>query len=96
MNLVIPVRKGGLGNQMFQVAAALVVSKTQNKEIVIPQEMPHIHNTQNLDYHETVFQGFEHFPIPIDAIVLESLKNQSFTVYPGEPGFEVWDPMYQE
>lgn len=94
MNLVIPVRKGGLGNQMFQVAAALVVSKTQNKEIVIPQEMPHIHNTQNLDYHETVFQGFEHFPIPIDAIVLESLKNQSFTVYPGEPGFEVWDPMY--
>lgn len=96
MNVVLPVRKGGLGNQMFQVAAAMVVAKEQQKSIVLPREMPHKHNTLQLEYEESIFQHIEHhLPIALDANVLFTLQQEGFTLYPGEPGFESWSPDYQ-
>lgn len=93
MNLVIPVRKGGLGNQMFQVAAALIYSKETGKQVVLPLEQKHIHKVHPRPYEESIFNGFSTLAYPIDQGVLEILSENGFTVYPGEPGFEQWNPI---
>jgi hypothetical protein len=91
MEIVIPVRKGGLGNQMFQVAAALIVSKETGKQVVLPQELPHIHNVFQLDYSQTVFQSIQdRLPFNLTGDHLQLLLHQGFWIYPGEPGFEPW------
>jgi hypothetical protein len=94
MDIVIPVRKGGLGNQMFQVAAGLIVAKEQSKTLVLPDEMPHIHNKEKIDYRDSIFKGFEQIQVSLDAFRLQKLGQMGFTIYPGEPGFEIWDPLY--
>lgn len=91
MEIVIPVRKGGLGNQLFQVAAGLIVHYTSGKQVVLPEAMSHIHSQQK--YEETIFRNFkERLSFPVDAFVLEGLERQGFHVYPGEPEFEHWSP----
>lgn len=92
MEVVIPVRKGGLGNQLFQVAAGLAVHFETGKHIVLPQALPHIHSTAK--YEESVFQGIPNrIPHPIDDQAVERLQQQGFLVYPGSPGFEPWSPV---
>ena len=90
MTYVLPVRKGGLGNQLFQVAAALVYADETEREILMPLEQPQIHNT-GIDYRESVFKEF---PTRIDRVIdgtaIEQLVSFGFSVYPGEPGFEPW------
>jgi hypothetical protein len=91
MEIVIPVRKGGLGNQLFQVAAALILEYSSNKQVVLPKAMPHIHSKAK--YEETIFRHFQnHLNFTVDSFVLEFLKQKGFEVYPGEPGFEEWSP----
>lgn len=91
MEIVIPVRKGGLGNQLFQVTAGLIVEFTTGKQLVLPKAMFHIHSTQQ--YEDSIFQNFsQRLAIPADAFVLEALKQQGFILYPGEPEFEPWSP----
>ena len=93
MNLVLPVRKGGLGNQMFQVTAALIVSQETGKELVIPREQSHIHNPLKLAYEETVFRSiYQRMQCVLDDTTIYALKQHGFSVYPGEPGFEDWNP----
>ena len=93
MKLVFPVRKGGLGNQMFQIAAALVVHKEEGHTVVLPEEMPHIHNKFHLNYRKTIFQGFAHeIAVPLDSFAIQKLEREGFLTYPGEPGFEPWSP----
>lgn len=93
MEIVIPVRKGGLGNQMFQVTAALIIAKETGKEVVLPKEQPHIHNTFQLHYEETVFKSIlQRLQVPVDDYAINTLKQQGFWIYPGEPGFEAWFP----
>ena len=89
MSFVLPVRKGGLGNQMFQVAAAIVYAKETDHEVLIPLEQSQIHNT-GLDYRDSVFQGFAQIDRIIDGQAIEQLKAAGFLQYPGEPGFEHW------
>lgn len=94
MEHVLVVRKGGLGNQMFQVAAGLVYGKRTGKQVVLPREMKHTHNSQNQDYADTVFRSIPlRLNVVLDAPVLEFMKRQGMTLYPGEPGFEPWAPL---
>lgn len=91
MSFVLPVRKGGLGNQMFQVAAAIVYAKETNRTILLPREFYNSHNTTQSDYAETIFREFIHrIDKPIDAFAIQQLLQNGFQQYPGEPGFEDW------
>jgi hypothetical protein len=90
---VLPVRKGGLGNQMFQVAAALVYAKETGRNVLLPLEFYNYHRTTAEDYSQTVFQSIEYrIERPIDANAIEMLKRNGFHQHPGEPGFERWAP----
>ena len=92
-SLVLPVRKGGLGNQMFQVAAAIVYSIETGRDILLPKEMPHIHNRFKQDYADTVFSFIKtRIESVIDGNAIEVLKRNGWNAHPGEPGFEVWKP----
>lgn len=91
MEYIFVVRKGGLGNQMFQVTAGLLYAKQTGKELVLPLEQKHIHNSQNQDYAETVFRSIPHrIRLPLDGNAINMLRRQGIRMYPGEPGFEPW------
>ena len=91
MEIVLPVRKGGLGNQMFQVAAALIYGKETGKRVILPREQKHIHKVHPSLYEESIFQGFDTLPTEVDSIAIDRLCQNGFTLYPGEPGFEKWE-----
>lgn len=93
MNVVIPVRKGGLGNQMFQIAAALVYAKEKNKTVVIPLETPHIHRVHQEPYEKSIFQEIPSLNTALDASSIYALCQNGFTLYPEEPTFEKWEPL---
>ena len=93
MKVVFPVRKGGLGNQMFQVAAALIVHKEEGHTVVLPEEMPHVHNRFHQDYRKTIFKGLDHtVNFHLNSFAIQRLEQEGFLTYPGEPGFESWSP----
>lgn len=93
MAFVLPVRKGGLGNQMFQVAAAMVYAKETNRTVLLPKEFYNKHNTQG-EYAESVFREFIHrLDKPIDGYAIQTLLQNGFVQHPGEPGFEEWKPI---
>jgi hypothetical protein len=88
-DFVIPVRKGGLGNQLFQAAAAVIYGKETDRQVIIPLEQPQIHNT-GIDYRDTVFREFPRMDRVMDGTAIEQLKAAGFSIHPGEPGFEPW------
>lgn len=92
--IVLPVRKGGLGNQMFQVAAAIVYAEETNRTILLPKEFYNLHNRSHQDYGETVFREIQQrISVAIDGTMIEKLLRQGFLQHPGEPGFEDWTPI---
>lgn len=92
MNFVLPVRKGGLGNQMFQVAAAMVYQETQQREILLPDEFYNYHNKLNNDYSKTIFKSFtKRLNQPMDEDTIQMLQRLGWKAYPGQPGFEAWE-----
>lgn len=92
-SFILPVRKGGLGNQLFQVAAAMAYSKATGKRVVLPDEFYNNHNTNKLDYTESIFKEFIYrIQRPLDGTAVRSLLQQGFSQHPGEPGFEDWTP----
>ena len=91
-SFVLPVRRGGLGNQMFQVTAALIYSRVTNKGIVLPLETPHVHR-KSAPYETTIFR-FLSTRIEIivdDSSIMWLCGNHNFIRYPGEPAFESWE-----
>jgi hypothetical protein len=86
---VLPVRKGGLGNQLFQVAAAIVYAEETQRNILIPLEQSQIHNT-GIEYADTIFKDFPRIDRVVDGTAIEQLKAAGFSIHPGEPGFEPW------
>lgn len=81
---VIPARFGGLGNQMFQVSAAMVLAAETNKKVVVGKTNFVVHNTVG-DYSDTFFTGFDR----VDAIV--GFEHPGYSLFPGGPyGFEPW------
>ena len=93
-NYVLPVRKGGLGNQMFQVAAAIVYQEEKGKTVLIPKEFYNHHNEKHQEYAETVFSHFSHrIDISFDQTAIDYfLSNQMFTKHSISPGFDAWTP----
>lgn len=88
---VLPVRKGGLGNQMFQVAAAVIYAAETGKTILLPDEFYNSHKTLQDDYANSMFRAFPNrINKPIDDFAIQMLLRNGFQLYPGEPGFEDW------
>ena len=93
---VLPVRRGGLGNQMFQIAAALIYSKETNKGVLLPLETPHIHR-KSQPYESTIFRFLStRVETVVDDSCMYWLSHQNFIRYPGEPGFEPWEILPSE
>lgn len=84
---VVPQVKGGLGNQMFTVAAAYVVHKTSGMPLYILNNPPNKHNKKGHDYNKTIFKHFGiHYPISQDNIYFSNYGRFS-------PGcFSPWFP----
>ena len=92
--IVIPVRKGGLGNQMFQVAAGLIYAKETGRELVLPNEDYNTHTTTK-EYADTIFSFCKYrYHKALTAIEINRLKTyHGFYVYPEKPGFEPWSTL---
>ena len=85
---VIPYVIGGLGNQMFIVAAAYAAHKASNIPLYILQNPSNKHNTKKHDYNLTIFKHFGvHYPISQDNIYFSSYYKYA----PG--GFNYWNPI---
>jgi len=84
---VVPLVKGGLGNQMFIVAAAYAVHKASKMPLYIYKNPPNKHNKKKHNYNLTIFK---HFGIHLDILQENSwsLSNKRFS--PG--GFSAWHP----
>jgi hypothetical protein len=64
-NGIIPLVRGGLGNQLFVVAAAYVAHKETGLPLYILQNPTNFHNSKKHDYNQIVFKHFGiHLPIP--------------------------------
>jgi hypothetical protein len=84
---VIPLVKGGLGNQMFTMAAAYVVHKTSGMPLYVLQNPSNKHNLKMHDYNKTIFKHFGlHLDISQEGVW--SLRYRTFC--PG--GFSAWYP----
>jgi hypothetical protein len=90
---VLPVRKGGLGNQMFQVAAAIVYQEEKGKTVLIPREFYNSHNTQKQEYADTVFSSFPNRTnVSLDQDMIDKFLSWSFRQHSISPGFDAWAP----
>ena len=88
---VIPSFVGGLGNQMWILAAAYSASEYHNCPLYIPKNTleNNRHNLLNQDYNDTIFKYFgTHLADTKDAI-LTSAKNQEY-ITRSQPGFHPW------
>lgn len=94
MGYVLPVRKGGLGNQMFQVAAAIVYQEEKGKTVLIPKEFYNHHNEKKQEYADTIFSHFHHrVDLSFDQTVIDQfLSSGMFTKHSISPGFDAWTP----
>jgi hypothetical protein len=97
MEIILPVRKGGLGNQLFQVAAGIVYGKETGKTVVLPREQHHIHKVHKPLYEESIFQGFQILNGTLDENGIYNLCQNGFSLHPSnqEKAFEPWscDPI---
>ena len=84
---VIPLVKGGLGNQMFIMAAAYAVHKKVNIPLYILKNPPSKHNKKAYDYNKSIFKQFGlHLDLPQEYGYSFGYKQFS----PG--GFSAWTP----
>lgn len=85
---------GGLGNQMFIVAASHVISRTHGCPFVLPT-LPTEKNPHNLlghNYNDTIFSQFgEHIDIPVEHVRTFCMMN-GYRYYTNG-AFQRWDPM---
>ena len=84
---IIPLVKGGLGNQMFIVAAAYVAHKETGAPLYILQNPPNKHNKKNHDYNTSIFKYFGvRLPISQDNIYFSNYN------YFSPSAFSAWSP----
>lgn len=93
MEVILAVRKGGLGNQLFQVAAGLIYAKETNRQLILPLELPHIHRVHSNPYEASIFKGIPILHKKLDSHSIDALCQNGFTKYPGEPTFEKWESL---
>jgi hypothetical protein len=90
---VYPCLMGGLGNQMFIIAAAHIISKVQDCPLYLTKNhnTTNPHNVFNLDYKKTIFQSFgKHLDITENDF-LNWAFDQSYIAFQ-QNGFHPWDP----
>lgn len=91
---IVTHRMGGLGNQMFIVAAGYVISETIHVPLYIPYCAPdkNPHNKKQHDYLQTIFKAFHHKQyIPQDQYLTYVLSKWRYKVH-APPGFSKWVP----
>jgi len=87
---IIPIPIGGLGNQMFIIAAAYTVHKTISAPLYILNHNTKYNKHSKLNYNETIFK---HLGIRVneddhDTAYLHTLKYTKFS----PSGFKNWNP----
>jgi hypothetical protein len=84
---VAPLVKGGLGNQMFIIAAAYAVHKASKMPLYIFKNPPSKHNKKAYDYNKSIFKHFGlHLVHPQENAWILGYRRFS----PG--GFSAWKP----
>lgn len=93
---ILPLRMGGLGNQLFIVAAGYAASKATGLPLYLPilDKERNKHNTLRLNYNETVFK---HLGLQLDATestILYQAHSQNYKPHTFNriSGFAAWDP----
>jgi hypothetical protein len=83
---IVPIRIGGLGNQMFIVAAAYVAHKESKSPLYIPESpQNNKHNSSN-DYNSSIFKYFgTHVPYSQNTFLQTYLHHNP-------PAFVKWNP----
>ena len=80
---VVPLRKGGLGNQLFTIIAGYITSKVNNVPLYI-FDMQSSHQTKTTDYKNTIFSKIGiHIPRHQDTLNIPRFYNE---------GFSPWNP----
>ena len=80
---VVPLRQGGLGNQLFEIVAGYITSKVNNAPLYI-FDMHSSHQTKTSDYKNTIFSNIGiHVPRDQDTLDMPRFYNE---------GFSPWDP----
>lgn len=92
---VIPNVVGGLGNQLFILAAAFVASETNQLPLYIAQnplthEIANRHNHSKQDYNQTIFSKFG-TQCQLNLPELSSLTKYGYTEF-SPKGFSAWTP----
>lgn len=93
---ILPLRMGGLGNQLFIVAAGYAASNATGLPLYLPvlNKERNKHNTKGLNYNETVFKHFGiHLNVNESAILYEA-HAQRYTPHTFNriSGFAAWHP----
>lgn len=83
---------GGLGNQLFQYAAAKTVAKHQNCMILVNKEAENIHNTNGHNYAKELFTDTQEVDWPRGALGDWLFQSQGVNVFSQQDGFSPWDP----
>jgi hypothetical protein len=81
---------GGLGNQLFQYAAAKAVRKNMPCKLLLNKETCNAHNTNGHNYAKELFTNGEEMELPPHPDYL--FRSMGITVYSQSNGFEEWDP----
>jgi hypothetical protein len=92
---IIPNVVGGLGNQMFIVAAAYVTSQIQKCPLYILQNptthyIANMHNHLKQDYNTSIFKAFGTH-VQEQLTNLNEFKTNGYTEF-SPKGFSAWDP----
>ena len=93
---IIPIMSGGLGNQMFIIAASFIVTQILNCPLYIFQNTlsNNKHNLKKQDYNKTIFKYFGNF-INVDYTKIKSIEDFKDYVYHAHGminGFDDWNP----
>ena len=81
---------GGLGNQLFQYAAAKAVAKKTPCKLLLNKETNNAHNTNGHNYAKELFTDAEEIELPPHPDYF--LRSVGIVVYSQPNGFEQWDP----
>jgi hypothetical protein len=93
---IIPIMSGGLGNQMFIMASAYVVSIVSNYPLYILKNTldNNKHNIHKYDYNKTIFKYFG-IAINLEYTKLKEhidFKDYIYHSHNFSNGFDAWDP----
>ena len=83
---------GGLGNQIFQYAAAKAVAKDKSCKLFVNTETENAHNVNNHNYATELFQDAVEVDWPRGPLGNWLYKEQGIEVYSFDDGFAPWDP----